>query len=198
MVVSFAPFKSMLCLAAAGVLAVSGAARAAYVYTVWEVPFSTTVRIDGEGSLNLTDLTFQGNGFISSTGILPSTPHFVFGAAGMASYYGSLSGPAQLGPSSFTSPPADQSLGSLVGISGSALIVSSSYVSGSYLSNQTMYFNQTIAGLGLVPGSYVWTWGIGVNADSLTINVVPEPSTYALMALGAGAVLWAMRRRRVA
>jgi hypothetical protein len=45
---------------------------------------------------------------------------------------------------------------------------------------------QTLASLGLTPGTYVYTWGTGVDADSLTVNVeaVPEPAIWAMMLLG--------------
>ena len=52
----------------------------------------------------------------------------------------------------------------------------------------------TLASLGMDLGSYTWSWGSGGTADSLTLNVVPEPSTAALMVLGI--VGLAARRRR--
>lgn len=38
----------------------------------------------------------------------------------------------------------------------------------------------------------------GSGASPITMEAVPEPSTYALLALGAGAVFWQIRRRRMA
>jgi hypothetical protein len=48
----------------------------------------------------------------------------------------------------------------------------------------------------LTPGIYVYTWGSGPTADSLTINigVVPEPASAALIA--APVAIAALRRRR--
>jgi hypothetical protein len=46
---------------------------------------------------------------------------------------------------------------------------------------------QSFASLGLTPGSYLYHWGSGANADSLTIEIgnpggaVPEASTWAMM-----------------
>jgi hypothetical protein len=58
----------------------------------------------------------------------------------------------------------------------------------------------TFASLGLTPGTYVWTWGSGIHADSFTLQIgptngVPETgSTIALM-LGAVGTLIAFRQK---
>jgi hypothetical protein len=54
------------------------------------------------------------------------------------------------------------------------------------LSDESVYANQSFKSLGLTPNVYVYQWGSGATADSLTIVIgdVPEPSTWALMLLG--------------
>jgi hypothetical protein len=57
---------------------------------------------------------------------------------------------------------------------------------------------------GLAPGSYVYSWGLGNDADSLTLNIVdpnavPEPDTLALVCGGVFSFLaFAAMRRRTA
>jgi len=53
----------------------------------------------------------------------------------------------------------------------------------------------TFASMGLTPGSYTWSWGSGLNADSFTLNIVATPagvpesgSTAFSMLLGLGAL----------
>jgi hypothetical protein len=53
----------------------------------------------------------------------------------------------------------------------------------------------------VTPGTYEWTWGTGANQNfTLDIAVIPEPSTWALMALGfagLGFAGWRSRRPSV-
>ena len=84
------------------------------------------------------------------------------------------------------------------------LVVPNNYVSGSSLSGTSTYSGQTLAGLGLTPGTHRWTWGSGANADFLEVDIpgapVPEPSSLILAAMGIGVVgcCIAIRRRRTA
>jgi hypothetical protein len=69
------------------------------------------------------------------------------------------------------------------------LIFPAGYMSGAALSDSSTYLGATISSLGLTPGAYVINWGSGDHADTLTVDVagppaVPEPSTWAMMALG--------------
>jgi hypothetical protein len=85
---------------------------------------------------------------------------------------------------------------------GHDIVVPNGYVSGAALSGSSTFTGKTIAGLGLTPGTYVYTWGTGGNADSLRIQIgaAPEPSTLVLAAVGGTAMagsLW-LRRRRAA
>ena len=69
------------------------------------------------------------------------------------------------------------------------------YVSGDPLSGSATYSGQSFASLGMDMGSYMWTWGSNSTADSLTLNVVPEPSTVLLLSLGLVGVGACTRRR---
>lgn len=80
------------------------------------------------------------------------------------------------------------------------IVVPLGYVSGSPLLDTATYAGQTLGSLGVTPGTYVWTWGTGADADSFTlIATVAEPSTWAMMLLGfAGLGFVGYRRVRVA
>jgi hypothetical protein len=54
------------------------------------------------------------------------------------------------------------------------IILPGGYVSGDPISGSSTWSDTSLAGLQLIPGTYVYTWGSGVGADSLTINVSEE------------------------
>ena len=186
-------------LAAVAVLALAAAptdAHAAFVFTLTQV--GGNVVVNGGGTLNTTALNPDGTGnyfaFVS-----PSAAGLYGGPTNPTAlaFYSGLTGPASFGSGGMKSASAGS--GDLVGFfrSSTDLVVPAGYVSGTALSDTDTYTGQTFASLGITPGTYTYTWGTGTTADSLTINAsVPEPGTWALLAVGTGALALAALRRR--
>ena len=112
--------------------------------------------------------------------------------------YIGLTGPTSFGIGRFTQ--ASSGTGELVGVSATTpppgmriLVVPAGYISGTALSEDSTWNNQTFGDLGVTPGTYVWTWGSGSTADSFTLIIgaaaVPEPSSLLLLGVGLGVLL---------
>jgi len=54
------------------------------------------------------------------------------------------------------------------------LTVPAGYVSGTALSGSATYSGETLASLGVTPGTYVWMWGTGAN-QNFTLQIPPFP-----------------------
>ena len=70
-------------------------------------------------------------------------------------------------------------------------MIDQSYVLGTAVTGTLTWNNKTFSSMGVATGSYVWGW----STDSITLNVVPEPSALSLLAIGLGGLAM-MRRRR--
>ena len=167
------------------------------------------VVVTGSGVIDLDGLTFLGTGSLQVNGIIwPDAATVLVGAEGFTDLYGGVSGPATMGPGGEVY--ADSATGDQFGVTGSALgspviLVPSGYDGSTSLSGSSTFNNTTLAELGLTPGTYVYTWepaavpGALAQDGNVTVNVlsgVPEPSTWAMMALGfAGIGLLAYRKR---
>jgi len=160
------------------------------------------VVLNGSGTANLAALAISQSGGCQS---LLNSVWIQVGALGGCVLYGNMFGPMSLPVTGGIG--ASSSGGDIIGVQdyfGSFLpSVPGGYVSGSALAGTATFSGTTLSAVGATPGTYVWTWGSGATADSLTLQIgVPEPSTIltlggALLTLG-GALLGIRVYRRSA
>jgi hypothetical protein len=161
-------FCGILALVSLLTLGITQSARASYMVTLQEV--GSNVVANGSGAFNLTALTFQGQGS-GPQSIWGSVGEVIMGV-GNVDLYGGLTGPASFG--SGLAHGASFGSGDATGINGTLtrIYVPHLYVSGA-LSDSMTFNGATFATLGVTPGTYTWTWGTGMNADSYTLQIGP-------------------------
>ena len=126
----------------------------------------------GSGSFNLTALTSAGPGSIvggynSGQAVWAIGPN-----TSVDTYSGTITYPFIFGTSAVgVTSNTGSTFGILPGGSGRLLYVPSGYVSNTNISGTSTYANTTIAGAGLTPGTYTWSWGSGANASSLVMVI---------------------------
>jgi hypothetical protein len=130
----------------------------------------------GSGSVNLSNLTFSqdtdGTGFLQPTfAAFQIGPNIIIPISVYSSAISSY--PNNFGTNTGYSPSSGS--GDTFGVTSffnpSDLIVPRNYISGSYLSCSMTFINNTIAGLGLIPGTYVWSWGSGGSVTRLVLTI---------------------------
>lgn len=107
-----------------------------------------------------------------------------------------VSGPANFG-TSFTSLTTSDTGNTFILASDNALHISTDnlFADPMGVGIGGTFANQTIASLGLTPGTYVWTLDAArFNNDTVTLNIIPEPTSISLT--GFGLIGLALRRRR--
>jgi PEP-CTERM motif len=157
----------------------------------------SNVVVQGSGTIDLTDLTFSNSGAIGD-GIVPVGGAVLIGTGNGSAYQGNISGPSAFGTGTEKNPSL--ATGNFLGIyeGFDRVYVPQGYVSGAQLSATDTYDNTTLALFGLTVGTYTYTWGTGIHADSIVVNIaaVPEPSTWAMMILGFMGIGFMAYRRR--
>jgi hypothetical protein len=177
-------------------------AQAAYTVTLLQE--GSNVVATGSGTFDLAALPVVNPGPISFAAVMqPDIGFILTGPASAAPLRvnGFATGPTNFG-SGGGQILASSGSGDLVGITGNigTLALPESYVSGAALSDTSTYDNQTFASLGATPGTYVWHWGSGADADSFTLQIgaaaVPEPGSLTVLAMGLAGLGMVLRTRR--
>jgi hypothetical protein len=185
-------------------LATSGPALAGLIITATQS--GSDVVFSANGTLNVSDLTLIGSsnllaGIDFGAEVLLGADPSGFPAVNGYGSPGQLTVPGPFGDDLFTTaslgsgPRVGVAVSAFSGQTAPAIVVPTGYVSGAPLSSTSTFSGKTFSSLRINPGIYTWSWGSGENADSLTLRIVPETRTVALLAL-ALAALCAGRSRR--
>jgi hypothetical protein len=162
------------------------------------------VVLTGYGTINLSALSKFADGIAGSAGFQGVRPAAEVGpnSTVVDLYRGeSLIAPASIGTST-TFVPSDGGSGDffggsyfLGGMQPPGLIVPDGYATGTSLSGTSFFLGESFSTLGIAPGVYQWTWGVGADADSLTFQAVPEPSTAIYLVLLVAGYISIARQR---
>ena len=193
------PFKIPVLLAIITAWGLSVLAAQAFTVTLQQV--GSNVVATGSGAIDLTGLSFLSAGeaqaFMDPKFAIMHTGSLALDSTDL---YTGFSGPTTFGSGRETF--ASSGSGDKVSIDGSDgfLGVPTGYVSGSPLSDTSIYDNATFMSLGVTPGTYVWSWGTGVNQnftlETLAPAGVPDSgSTFGLLLLALIALFGASRLR---
>ena len=170
----------------------------AYMVTLDQVG-SNTVVATGSGAINLTGLTLSSSGGFATPGVHAAIGNILMGSGGPLDAYTGFTGPTNFG--SGGTFPANSNTGNVVGINASAglLSVPQGYPGGADLGSSSITFNSaTIHSLGLMPGTYVWSWGTGLPNQNFTlvIGAAPAPDGGSTVSLLGFALLGLAALRR--
>ena len=150
--------------------------RPAEAYTVTLQQIGSNVVATGSGPINLTGLTLQFSGPTDNGVGINAALGIIDGAVGKANtdLYNGFTGPASFGSGGMFF--ANTGSGDFVVIQGllglaAFLYVPQGYVSGAALSDSMTFNNATFASLGVIPGTYVWTWGTGLPNQNFTLHI---------------------------
>lgn len=184
-----------LCLASA----ISPVSQAAITIHMAEVGSNVVATLSGAiNSLPSAPTSSGGLGAVS--GVRPSGDTMLFGLSKLSGiqtvqvhYYTATTYPSNLGTST-SLLQANTSTASTTmmfrNLSTNNIMIDQSYALGTAVTGTLTWNNKTLSSMGVATGSYVWGW----SSDSITLNVVPEPSYLSLVALGLGGLIAWNRR----
>jgi hypothetical protein len=170
---------------ALGLSLLAGSAKAAVVIDITQKGNDVVVTATGE--IDLYSLFKLGSITLLEDGVLRSGFGYVFaGVGGTYDAYGNVAGPGSFGTDTDL-VYGSSGAGGLVGVLGNQglIILPHGYVSGTPISSTSTFDDTTLEDFGLKPGKYVYSWPYyATPVDYMTVVVAPEPSTWAMLAVG--------------
>lgn len=169
-------FRLPFLLAAVLTVGTAPVTRAAVIVTLGES--GGDVVATASGSLDLSGLRFV-EAASYPLAIYPAVAAITLGPAwdSVENYDGLTAWPTSFGSGGNTAP--DSSSGFFFAVGENTFAIERFYVNFSPISGSSTWLNTSLEQLGVTPGTYTWSW----TADSITLNVVPEPSTDVIMIL---------------
>ncbi|MBI1336841.1 MAG: PEP-CTERM sorting domain-containing protein [Phycisphaera sp.] len=138
----------------------------------------STVNWTATGSVNLGGSTYDTTFPISP--LVDADDGFIIGAPGgsVDGYYATDFAPEQpaIGPGT-GGVTANSGTGGIFGLDtvSGYFYVPQGYVSNTNFTSTATYQNQSLASLGIVPGTYEWAWNASGHTEFVFMNVLPEP-----------------------
>lgn len=183
-------YARMAGLTALVIAALATSAQAAVVVKAVETT-AGNVRLTGSGSLNTAAWSFSG--VFARAAVVDPFSSVEIGGDRLVPFAEEYVNPVSFdGPPDFAidlsalSASADLVTGDRFGLDfdGPELLIVPVEYQGGLLEGTSTYLGMTFEDLNMAVGTYVWTWGVANNADSFTLDIVPEPSSALLIALG--------------
>ena len=127
---------------------------------------------NGSGSFNLAALTSTGIGTVGA-GYSASNAAWAIGPnVSVDIYSGVTTFPTSFGSGGVAvTSTLGSTFGILLGPGNRLLYVPSGYISNTTINGSATYASQTIAGMGLTPGTYTWSWGTGGNTSTIVMII---------------------------
>ena len=153
-------------------------------FTITMEQVGSNVVANGSGAINLTGLTFDGSGSGGAADVFASSGGISIGATVDTTLYNGFTGPTSFGSGGVHF--ANTSSGDFVTIFASGFFFQDislprTYVSNAALSDSMTFNSATFATLGVIPGTYTWTWGTGLPNQNFTLVIgratVPDGGT---------------------
>ncbi|MEO7072784.1 MAG: PEP-CTERM sorting domain-containing protein [Rhodanobacter sp.] len=146
----------------------------------------------GSGAFNLDGLTIYAGADPALGAVWPVSGYlYTGGALTNLDVYAGFTGPTSFGSGGGTG--ASTVIGDSVAIVGSndfyglpLFFLPTGYVSGTALVSGAVWNNASFASLGIMPGTYTWTWGTAADQSFtlMTASAVPEPATLGMFGIG--------------